>query len=342
MKLETIAESSVSITEITHTGDPVPPRWGLLAILIVMVILRVLDLPAVPTWQIDEGFWALPAKNRLLFGDWNLGEWYHFYLAPLNTLLLYGVFALIGPGLVQARLWNVLLGLISVGLAYRLACRWYGLSAARLTLFIVGLNGVFIIYNRVALLETPQTFFLLLTLALWTRSIRWRAVVAGLAFAVALGVKSNSIYFLAPVYVYELAHLSQHSEGKPIRRRWLRLLVSRDWLVFLIIALGGAVLLYGWLYIHDPVNFVGYWAEEMSRRPLGWDIHGRGNTGLVATVRYLVPRMPFLIGVGMVSLAAAARRVWSRRQEAITPEYIGHLTLLTWVVSCLVFFAPQV
>ena len=69
---------------------------GLLAILALTVLLSGLFPTADPPWHAqvgitwhDEGVWAHNARNKVLFGQWQLDQWNPMYVSPVFTGLEY-------------------------------------------------------------------------------------------------------------------------------------------------------------------------------------------------------------------------------------------------------------
>ena len=94
-------------------------RWltGLLATLLLALALRAVFPVADPPWLApigitwhDEGVWAHNARNKALFGQWQLDQWNPMYVSPVFTGLEYLSFSVFGVGLWQARLVSVVAG----------------------------------------------------------------------------------------------------------------------------------------------------------------------------------------------------------------------------------------
>ena len=69
-------------------------RWatGLLATLLVALALRAVFPVSDPPWLStigitwhDEGVWAHNARNKVLFGQWQLDQWNPMYVSPAFT-----------------------------------------------------------------------------------------------------------------------------------------------------------------------------------------------------------------------------------------------------------------
>jgi len=180
---------------------------GLALTALVALALRCSLALADPPWHApvgivwhDEGAWLHNARNRALFGEWHLDQWNPMYLSPVFTALEYLSFRLFGVGLWQARLVSELLGTVSVlcvaGAVRETSNRRAGLMAGTL----LATNYVWVMWNRVALLETSMVSLMVLSAAAYVRAHRARAWPWGLAagaFAVsAFFAKAAAAFFL--------------------------------------------------------------------------------------------------------------------------------------------------
>ncbi|MGE3842101.1 MAG: ArnT family glycosyltransferase [Vicinamibacterales bacterium] len=177
----------------------------LAAILLLGGLFRLLFPTADPPWRTtvgivwhDEGAWVHNARNKALFGEWRLDEWNPMYVAPVFSAFEYGAFKAFGVGLWQARLVSEIGGCLTV--------LWLGLALARAGGRSTGLwgaallstNYVFVMWNRVALLETTMVMFLVAGLYCYARALespRW-GVAAGLCAWLAFFSKAAAAFFL--------------------------------------------------------------------------------------------------------------------------------------------------
>jgi len=299
-----------------------------LAALVAMLLVRLVALSVAPHFNTDEGFWTISAKNYLLFHDWTMGNWYHYYLSPFYSYLALVTFYLIGPGIVHARILSVVMGIGSVGLLFLLAKRLYGERTAWVAALLLGFSGPFLVMNRAALLESTQTFMVLLSFTLWTSRSRRAQALAGFAYALTLLTKINSLYLILPFYAYEVRRAYRPDGRKRLAHLW-----TWRWTLFLTISIGGACLGYGLLYLHDPVHFVAYWKRELGFRSHGSWLWGEYRAASTAT--YFATRSPFLLtisGLGMVTAIGEKHR----------KDRWKHLLPMVWFWTGFLFFAPMV
>lgn len=210
-----------------------------LIIFIVLFGLRLIHISADPptnlSWSgglfFDEGALAHNARNKVLFGEWKLDEWNDFYYSPILTYVKWLVFAVFGVGLVQLRLVPIgfsCLTLWGLYLALRVSLKR---STAILSVFLLGFNYIYLMYNRLGLTEIPLLFFAALTLYLWqsglhTKNLRdggWYMFFAGISCFTVYIFKALLIYFL-PVPLVTLVFLGLFSEKKSERKRLLILI----------------------------------------------------------------------------------------------------------------------
>jgi 4-amino-4-deoxy-L-arabinose transferase-like glycosyltransferase len=192
-------------------------RLALAVVAAVAILLRGLFPLADPPWQVpvgvvwhDEGAWVHNARNRALFGAWQLDEWNPMYVTPVLTGLEYVAFRVFGVGLRQARLVPELLGVLSVlliglGVA-RTANRLAGIVASAL----LATSFVYVMYDRAATIEATMVAFLVIAwyaYARAARSPRW-GLLAGSAAIVACFTKASAVFFVAALGLDALVSLA--------------------------------------------------------------------------------------------------------------------------------------
>ncbi len=131
--------------------------------IVLMVCLRLLwlDSDAYPrlSWSsallTDEGFYIHNARNVILFGRARTDEFNNMLIMPLLHLAQVGVFTVLGVGVVQARLLSVASSLLALWLFYAVVLRLAGVTAARIGTLLLGLEHSFLLYNRLALMDSP-------------------------------------------------------------------------------------------------------------------------------------------------------------------------------------------
>ncbi len=152
------------------------------------------DLPPWLSWSgglaTDEGFYTLDARHQVLFGAMARGNFHDRLLSPLLSIMQQGVFHVFGPSLITARAICVLLGLLTIALLWLGLRVSFGMGAANAGALLLGFAPPFVLYNRLALQETPAVFWLAVSFALWAVAhqnkarglLFWAGAAAGLAF----------------------------------------------------------------------------------------------------------------------------------------------------------------
>lgn len=171
------------------------------------VLVRVYALNADPpcwlTWSgaqdTDEGFYTLDARHRALFGTGAPGDFHDRALAPLLSWGQEAWYRVFGTGVTVARSLDVACGLLCVLVLCWGLNRTAGQRAAAWGMVLLGLCPPFVLYNRLALQETPAVLLLTLAWALWTihgRAGNRTAFAAGATLALACAVKGLCAVFL--------------------------------------------------------------------------------------------------------------------------------------------------
>lgn len=171
-------------------------RLGLFAALLCFLGLAAwqLHLPGV---HYDEAFEAVPAMQLLLgqpvttFRDnglWLSGQ--HFplmtqdYIGALNTYLALPFFVTLGITPISLRIMSLVIGVITLWLAYQLTGELYGPEAAGLATLLLAVNPSFVFWSRQGVFVTSVTATLGLAAAWawlqWWRKRTWyHAALAG-------------------------------------------------------------------------------------------------------------------------------------------------------------------
>lgn len=120
----------------------------------------------------DEGMLVHGARNKTLFGSWDLDEWNDFYISPILSYIKWGVFSALGVGIAQGRLIPLFFSLWTLLFFYWAMKESFDRRTAALAVFLLGFDYVFIMFNRLGLTETALVFFMVLTAYLWQRGFR--------------------------------------------------------------------------------------------------------------------------------------------------------------------------
>lgn len=298
-------------------------RWAqVLLLLALLVTPRVvaLDADTLPSlsensgiWT-DEGFYTYNARNAVLFGQAELDEFNNRNLSPVLDAVQRGVFGTFGVGLVPARAISATCGLLALAFFYDALRRVFGGRVAVTGLLLLGGEVTFILYNRLALMETPSV--LVLCAAFWglTRASPPGWLLAG-ALAVSAVAFKTSFLLLLPLPL--LAWLWRGREGDAGARR--------------------PALWYGTGAIVGAMLYLAFWGiprgQEIWRmnnyyrtrqvQPRSWEqvgqLAGQAVMGYrQGLLQFLETRTPILTTVALIGLLAVPRR--KRHRVPLSPR----------------------
>ncbi len=185
-------------------------RWRrvLPVILLAGALLRVWVFLESREWIIfrmpilDAGFYHETAQ-ALLRGEWPGREPY--FMGPLYTYLLGGIYTLFGPELELVRLLHMALGLTGAWLAARAARHLFGTTAGLITAGLAVFYGPFLFYEQLPLMTTLLT---VAAVALYDRSVAFRerggwlsALAVGLVAGILMALRLSAALYLIPVAI---------------------------------------------------------------------------------------------------------------------------------------------
>jgi 4-amino-4-deoxy-L-arabinose transferase-like glycosyltransferase len=147
-------------------------KIGIAVAIALTVLLRVVALSSDAylrlSWSAalltDEGFYLHNARNTVLFGHPVTDDWNNALLMPVLHFVQVAWFHLLGMGAVQARLLSVVCSLLVLGVFYLALRRAFGSAVAGISTLFLGLDHTHLLYNRMALMDTPALLPLCLAL----------------------------------------------------------------------------------------------------------------------------------------------------------------------------------
>jgi len=145
-----------------------------LFILLLAMAMRVnaprADLPSHITFSgsilTDEGHQCHNSRSKALYGEWFPDDWRITNYNPVLPWIKYGVFKVFGVGLFQLRLVNYFFAFLSL-LFFFFTLRSYFHHHTRMALlgtFLLGINFLYVMYNKIGTFETSITFWVVMTL----------------------------------------------------------------------------------------------------------------------------------------------------------------------------------
>ncbi len=151
--------------------------WLSLCALLAMVVLRTYALESDPyprlSWSsgllTDEGYYIHNARNLVLFGVERTDDFNNMVIMPTLHIVQVAVFRLFGAGAVPARMISVICSLLTIGALFAACRRAFGLRVAAVAALFLGMDHINLLYNRMALMDTPGVMLLVFALYAWVR-----------------------------------------------------------------------------------------------------------------------------------------------------------------------------
>lgn len=192
-----------------RSSNPRRELVWILLLFLLFVSLRIVHLSADPPDNLslescgeygDPGNYAFNAKNKVLFGQWQIDELAPMYVVPIPHFVTYAFFRVFGVGIWQLNLVPLFFSALSWLALFFLASRYFPRS--RLLFFVLlSLNYPFGIYSRINDQIMPMTFFAILAayffLRAWDRPKFF--FLSSLALSFSFLSKEKIIYFLVLV-----------------------------------------------------------------------------------------------------------------------------------------------
>lgn len=223
-------------------------------LLTATLFIRLYDIEADPPsdfsasggYWADEGFWTHSARNRVLFGTWVMDGWNNMYVSPLLHWFTYGVFRQCGVSLMSARLVPIVLSLLGILVLVLTLARSHGPRVSLLVLLFLGCQYPYCIYNRIAIVETPATFFVIAGFCCLCFN-RPLVLSGGGALLAAAVITKSTLSFLFPAAVCSIL-IAEWLSPSSARGYWRRSFMK----LFFLCAGAAGPLLAWWFFIVSP------------------------------------------------------------------------------------------
>jgi len=196
---------------LNYIGSFSARYWFIILLFIYILASRLYNLGADPPIHLsssgglfgDEMAYAHNARNKILFGNWITDGWNPFIYSPILTILEYLSFSVIGVGLVQLRLVNVIVVLFSFLLLFIILKKNGGERVALIAILLLGFNYVFLMYSRLGLNDTFLIFPITLTLYLWQKGLNKQPILflAGMSSFACYVTKASALYFIIATFI---------------------------------------------------------------------------------------------------------------------------------------------
>ena len=150
---------------------------AVIAAVVLAIGLRLAALDSDPyprlSWSTglltDEGYYIHNARNLVLFGTERTDDFNNMLIMPTLHAVQVAVFKVWGAGIVQARWISVTCSLLGVAFLFAAARRAFGITVAVYAALFNGLDHVNLLYNRMALMDTPGEMLLIVAFYAWAR-----------------------------------------------------------------------------------------------------------------------------------------------------------------------------
>jgi len=310
----------------------------LLIIFIATFSLRFIHLGADPPktlsissmgYMSDPGNYVSNARNKIVFGKWEIDNWNIMYVSPIPHWLTYFIFLLLGPGIAQMNLLPALFSCLNLVLVYLILKRSLPAGFVMIGTLILGTNYVFAMFSQIAVRVMPMEFFVLLSLFLLSRKQELDKLgifLAGAMSFAAYTVKGTYL-LIFPAFIIGLVCYAFVNYGKKVEKTLLVLFSFVSGLVslaviwfFVIYAPHKDAFLaymhsnYGWLTPHSLIEVVkNFWF-----RPL-----------------FYFMNMPVVMVLASLSLLVFAYRFFTAPRNIPVFTWICSI----WVMSNMVYYS---
>ncbi|MCJ7679593.1 MAG: glycosyltransferase family 39 protein, partial [Candidatus Aminicenantes bacterium] len=228
-----------------------PFKAAVLAGFLILLAVRIVHIEADPPYNLsmsgapwgDPGGYNFNARNKALFGMWEIDDYNMMYTSYPPHLLTYGIYRVFGVGFAQQNSVPVLFSFLTLLFFFLILRRRFDEKIALLGVLLLGINYTFLMFSRIANRDMPAVFFLVLVVYFLQKAEDRAAWLPAAGAAAALSLTSKSIFYFilgGALFGYFL-YMVHHRKPLDILRR-----VG-------FIAAGAAVFLIPWiLFIFIP------------------------------------------------------------------------------------------
>jgi len=153
------------------------PSKKLSVIFLVLVFtgifsLRLIHLGADPPpnlsnsmgYMSDPGGYVHNARNKIVFGKWEMDLWNPMYISPLPNYITYVIFCVLGPGIVQMNIVPAIFSCLILIFTFLLFKRNNNTIFTFIGIILLGVNYQFTMFSRIAVRVMPMLLFVVLAL----------------------------------------------------------------------------------------------------------------------------------------------------------------------------------
>ena len=188
-----------------------------IAIALISLILRVVNLGSIKSFIFDEVYYVDGARDLLAYGVEVAGPKSEFVVhPPVGKWMIAAGIKLFGDNPFGWRIATAVIGSLMILLIGLIAQRLFrnpllsGLASA-----LAALDGMALVHSRTALLDNFLAFFILLATYFFIRRNYW---LTGLFLGIALSTKWSALYFIAAFGLIALYRAFSHHTGRALIR----------------------------------------------------------------------------------------------------------------------------
>ena len=320
-----------------------PFLYILLGVIILLgAYLRFSHLSADPptdlSWSLspytDEGAIAINARDKVLFGQWKMDDFFRMGISSLLSAIYFFIFKLFGTGFIQIRVLPVLSSLGTILLVFFLLKREKSIYSAVFSSFFLSIAYIYVMHNRLALEETSLLFLLLLSLfflQLGKDKIIY-FLLSGFTFILAvLFVKISGLFFLAIMFLEFVRWIWMEKEEKK-KKLWQSL-------SYFVLGLAGGGIIWLLLVLLPYKNAViGYIQAGALKSPAGNAANLGAYLRSIITLGIsdkLFPRFFFIFILSFLYILYWVRNIGEKVKSGASMEFVS----VCWVVFGIIFLS---
>jgi len=189
-----------------------------LILIIFLFSLRMVHLSADPPSTLSEsagpygdpGGYSYNARNKVVFGQWELDKLNPMYTSLIPHFLTYLSFKLFGVGIAQMNLVPIFFSCLILIFFFFIIKKMLNSSMGLIAVTFLGISYLFIMYSRIANRIMPMIFFLILSLFFFQKGVKKNEwfFLAGFSCLLAFISKGVCFYILAAFFLGFIVYLA--------------------------------------------------------------------------------------------------------------------------------------
>lgn len=268
-------------------------------ILLPRIIFLNSDTVAIPALHNqDEGNYSYNVRNYVVEGSWITDQTNFFFLTPVFSILQLPFVKTLGVHIYSFRLISTSSSVLTMVLGYWILQKKANTNASILFVILLGTNFLYLVHNRIAMPETSQGLFYLLSLYLFYRTItnnkKHLPILTGFLVALTILTKTSATSIVLVMGAFWLYKISfDFIQNKKLN-------VFRDLKKFILILSGFSVPLTFWHIILLRPN----WKLFLVVKEALIDKHRPSITAHLLNKNYLIAEFNELVSGGEANIWA--------------------------------------